>query len=183
MNNFKLIFLIEFCNMALVALIVSFFIQINEIPVSNDVDPDWYYKYGNYICKSLYMSALISNVIDLAVYLFYAIKRLVNRRFKSGLKKDPDDEDCDKVNTSYKYHEQVQYLYTGVTFQGERAYSRMMSSLFVILMYSSGMPILYVIGAFFFVSTYILNNYLLVSFYKKSKTLTRTIPNFSMTVI
>ena len=52
----------------------------------------------------------------------------------------------------------------------------MMSTLFVILMYCSGMPILYFIGAVFYIVTYLVNKYLLINFYKKSTTLTRTIP-------
>ena len=65
-------------------------------------------------------------------------------------------------------------------FEGEKTYSRMMSTLFVILLYCSGMPILYLIGAVFYTFTYLVNKHLLISFYKKSTTLTRTIPQIAM---
>ena len=74
----------------------------------------------------------------------------------------------------------MEALYTGKEFKGEKAYSRMMSTLFVILMYSSGMPILYFIGCMFYFVTYWVNKFLLINYYKKSTTLTRTIPLFAM---
>jgi len=59
-------------------------------------------------------------------------------------------------NTTQKIQEDLEDLYTGRGFQGEKTYSRMMSTLFVILMYSSGIPILYLIGAVFYVVNYLM---------------------------
>ena len=47
-------------------------------------------------------------------------------------------------------------------------------------MYSSGMPIFYVIGAIFYTVTYLVNKYMLIYYFKKSLTLTRTIPLFGI---
>ena len=74
-------------------------------------------------------------------------------------------------------------LYIGKEFEGERAYSRLMSTLFVLLLYSSGMPVLYLIGAFFYIFCFLVTKVLILKFYKKSKTLTRTIPLTSMKII
>ena len=74
----------------------------------------------------------------------------------------------------------MEALYTGKEFSGEKAYSRMMSTMFVILMYSSGMPILYFAGAVFYIVTFMVNKFLLINFYQKSRTLTRTIPLFAI---
>jgi hypothetical protein len=68
----------------------------------------------------------------------------------------------------------------GKIFKGEKAYSRMMSTMFVIQMYSSGMPILYLNGFVFYTVTYWANKVLLIYYYQKSRTLTRTIPLFTM---
>ena len=59
----------------------------------------------------------------------------------------------------------------------------MMSTLFVILMYSSGIPVLYFTGFVFFFVTYWINKFLLINYYKKSTTLTRTIPIYALTFI
>lgn len=56
----------------------------------------------------------------------------------------------------------------------------MMSTMFVILMYSSGMPIMYFAGAVFYIVTFLVNKFLIINFYQKSRTLTRTIPLFAM---
>lgn len=55
----------------------------------------------------------------------------------------------------------------------------MMSTMFVIQMYSSGMPILYLIGLIFYLVTFCVNKFLLIYYYQKSRTLTRTIPIFT----
>lgn len=47
-------------------------------------------------------------------------------------------------------------------------------------MYSSGIPILYLNGFVFYVVTYWANKFLLIYYYQKSRTLTRTIPLFTM---
>jgi hypothetical protein len=47
-------------------------------------------------------------------------------------------------------------------------------------MYSSGMPILYLNGFVFYFVTYWVNKFLLIHYYQKSRTLTRTIPLFTM---
>ena len=49
----------------------------------------------------------------------------------------------------------------------------MMSTMFVIQMYSSGMPILYFNGLIFYLVTYCVNKFLLIYYYQKSRTLTR----------
>ena len=56
----------------------------------------------------------------------------------------------------------------------------MMSTLFVILLYSSGMPIIYLAGLVFYTVTYYANKLFIFKFYQKSMTLTRTIPLFSL---
>jgi hypothetical protein len=47
-------------------------------------------------------------------------------------------------------------------------------------MYSSGMPIMYLIGFVFYTITYFVNKFMIIKFYKQSRTLTRTIPMASM---
>jgi hypothetical protein len=71
----------------------------------------------------------------------------------------------------------------GNVFKGEKAFSRMMSTLFVVIMYSSGMPIMYLNGFIFYLVTYLINKYLLINFYQKSRTLTRSIPIFTVSFL
>ena len=59
----------------------------------------------------------------------------------------------------------------------------MMSTLFVILLYSSGMPVFYIIAAFFYALTYFTNKMLIIKFYRTSQTLTRTIPKTAINIL
>ena len=47
-------------------------------------------------------------------------------------------------------------------------------------MYTGGMPILYLIGLIFYTVTYMVNKFLLINYYQKSRTLTMHIPNFTV---
>lgn len=71
----------------------------------------------------------------------------------------------------------------GDEFSGEKQFSRMMSILLVCMSYSSGMPILYVGAFFYFAATYIVNKVMLFQYYKKTTTLDRTLPLYTMTFL
>ena len=63
---------------------------------------------------------------------------------------------------------------------GEKTFSRMMSTLLVIVCYSSGLPVLYIVGVIFFTATYLVNKLMIIKFYQKTLTLNRVVPLFSM---
>jgi hypothetical protein len=181
----------EFSNMGLIALISSMqaFIGINNLLLGftgltkstyPGFTPDWYMDTGTGICFFIFMSSFLSNSADLQGFSIAVIRRFVDRGYKMHLKQDPEDEDDDVPNTKKKIQGDLEQLYMGKEFQGEKAYSRMMSTLFVILLYSSGMPILYVTGLVFYTATYLINKMLIMNYYQKSRTLTRTIPLFSV---
>jgi hypothetical protein len=136
--------------------------------------------YGNKICVMIFMSSFIVNSKDVFLFSAAAALRCRDRKYKLNMKLDPDDEGCDLPNSKKRIQSDLENLYTGNMFKGEKAYSRMMSTMFVILMYSSGMPILYLIGFVFYLVTFCVNKFLLIYYYQKSRTLTRTIPVFTM---
>jgi len=145
----------------------------------SDFTSDWYSSSGNKICLFLVISSFISNFIDLSQFVIILYKRWRDRRYKFQLKYDLDDEDDDQPNSRIKIQGDLEELYTGPDFRGEKAYSRMMSTLFVIQLFCSGMPVMYMIGAVFYTVTFIINKVLILKFYNKSRTFTRTIPLFS----
>jgi hypothetical protein len=61
-------------------------------------------------------------------------------------------------------------LYEGEMFDSEKTLARMMSTIFVAIPYSSGMPIMYSIGLLFFYITYKTNKTLLMQYYKRTDT-------------
>jgi hypothetical protein len=148
--------------------------------VYSDFDPNWYMDFGNKICIFIFMSSFLINSKDIVRFMVTVFVRLIDRRGKLNLKLDPEDEDDDTPNTRIRVQSDLEKLYKGKIFKGEKAYSRMMSTMFVIQMYSSGMPILYLNGFVFYIVTYWVNKFLLIYYYQKSRTLTRTIPLFTM---
>ena len=148
--------------------------------VYTSFDPNWYMEYGNKICVFIFMSSFVVNSKDVIKYIQTELKRFRDRSFKMNLKLDPEDAGCDQPNTKLRIQSDLEALYTGKGFGGEKAYSRMMSTMFVILMYSSGMPIMYFTGAVFYIVTFVVNKFLLINYYQKSRTLTRTIPLFAI---
>ena len=116
------------------------------------------------------------NLKEFSIFSIRAFQRFRDRGYKFSIKKNPDDEDDDTPNTKLKLQHELVQLYTGKEFEGEKAFSRMSSTLFVILMYSSGMPAMYMIGAFFFTLTFFISKLLIIKFYRTQTTLANIIP-------
>lgn len=146
----------------------------------DDFDPDWYSERGNDICIFLFTSIFITNSEELVGYLNVLLKRCWDRSFKLSLKKDPEDPEDDEPNTKKKIQSELEELYIGDEFKGDEAFSRMMSTLFVMIMYSSGMPLLYPMAMLFFAITYLVNKMLIFKYFQTLANLTRTIPLFSI---
>lgn len=91
-----------------------------------------------------------------------------------------EDEDDDEPNSKMLEQDDLEGMYTGLVFKGEKAYSRMMSIVMVCLSYSSGMPIIYFVGFMYFLLTFLVNKVMLFKFYQKTNTLSRVIPNYSV---
>ena len=73
--------------------------------------------------------------------------------------------------------EDLQNLYTGQDFQCETTLSRMMSITITVLVFSSGMPILYFIGFVFYILTFMVNKLLIMQYYRRTDSiLSREIP-------
>ena len=96
------------------------------------------------------------------------------------MKKDIEDEYDDEVNTKKKAQEDLEALYTGGQFMGGKNFSRMMSTLLVIVCYSSGLPVLYIMGFIFFTTTYNVSKFMIIKFFQKSLTLNRVVPLYSI---
>ena len=78
------------------------------------------------------MSSFLVNSKDIVRFMVTVFVRLIDRRGKLNLKLDPEDEDDDTPNTRIRVQSDLEKLYKGKIFKGEKAYSRMMSTMFVI---------------------------------------------------
>jgi hypothetical protein len=65
-----------------------------------------------------------------------------------------------------KTRKDILETYLGPEFQMDTRYSQMLTTIFVVLLYSSGMPLLYLLCFIFFITTYYLDRILLVKLYR-----------------
>jgi hypothetical protein len=155
----------EFFNMGCIMLFSSFDPTGMSQTLSGDKNAtvydgfnhSWYTVFGYKLCSTLFMSTFATNVGEIRNIEGALLKRLKDRGFLPNIKKDMEDEDDDEANTKLIVQKEVEELYNGGKFLGEKTFSRMMSTLLVIVTYSSGMPVLYIVGALFFCVTYSVN--------------------------
>lgn len=184
LSGFYQIVFMEFFNMAFIVLITSFDPSntVNilrgtpQAKVYQGFEPKWYTDVGDGICQTIFLSAVFTNIPEIQEYVKAEATRLMDRGFKPNLKKDLEDEIDDEPNSKLKLQDHLDELYLGPEWDGPGAISRMISTLLVICSYSSGMPILYVIGFVFFYLTYLVNKLVLFKFYQKTLTLDRLLP-------
>ena len=156
----------EFLILSGIVLIVSFDAdrvqeRLNGVDVGSaprhlpdGFDFQWYYYYARRIPLFLLIGVAIYNLFDLVKFLWVLCQRWRDRKYKMNLAKDPDDPQNDEPNSRMRMQSELEKLYSGSQFNLERAYTRMMSPLFLIISYSSGVPILYMFGAIYFGITY-----------------------------
>lgn len=164
-TGFSQIFFMEFFNMGCIMLFSSFDPTGISQRIAGDDNPTvytgfsntWYQVFGKKLCSTLFMSTFATNVPEIKNFVTILVKRFKDRGLKPNLKKDVEDLDDDETNTKLIVQKEVEDLYTGGKFAGEKTFSRMMSTLMVIITYSSGMPVLYLVGAIFFCGTFIVN--------------------------
>ena len=109
--SFNMIMVIEFVNMGLVILILSFepSIQNSISGLSsedqgasqkfNGFEPDWYTQNADKIGFFIFLSFIFSTSVDVLYAIYISLFRLYDRQWKLNIKRDPEDPESDKVNT------------------------------------------------------------------------------------
>ena len=144
-------------------------------------DRDWYFDVGRVITVTVFLSCFWANFIDCRVFFQQFMLQFKDRRRTHNLKKFPSDEDDDQPNTKLHIQEDLERLYEGQNFDCEATLSRMMSIMYTLIIFSSGMPVLYALGCLFFTVTYLVNKLLFFKFYKRTDSiLSREIPTTSV---
>ena len=111
-TSFRQIFLMEFTNMSLIYLFLSFDStdataklmggSIASPKTEDDYTSKWYMNFGNKICIFLFTSAFISSASPVGIYSIFAFWRFKDRGFKKQMKLDPEDIDDDQPNSKIK---------------------------------------------------------------------------------
>ena len=122
----------------------------------SDLHPFWYYNVGVTIIFCMILNIFTPHLAPILTFTIAKCKRHCDKNCgKKGNRKT-------KLNTRQEYHA----LYLGPVFDIGSRYSQILTTIFVTLVYSSGMPILYVCCFLFFIITYWIDKWMLLRFYK-----------------
>ena len=150
-------FLLQFINTAIVIVLVNIKIEAIQLwwkdsPIFtgdfSDLDPGWYSVVGVTILFTMIINTILPHfTIILGLMITYLL-----RCFDSGCS-------CGR-RTSKKYKKDYFDLYMGPDFPIDVRYAGMLTTIFVSLVYSSGIPILYVCVLCYLIFTYIVDKIL-----------------------
>jgi hypothetical protein len=156
------IFYAQFLNTAAIALIINmdvvYFVSQLEFLGKNgyelltgefrDMDSRWYMTVGYGIIPTVFAASISPNVAHFAKWPTVIVQMIV-------------------AKTSSLTQRQLNKAYEGLDVELSERYAAMLNSVFVILMYSPGMPIIYCFGVVFFASAYWADKITMLEVYKR----------------
>lgn len=133
----------------------------------DDFDIWWYYNVGATLCTVLAMNVFVDHTEDIIVVFKTMVFRLWDRSFGWRISKKENDEDI-KVKTKKKTQSELNDLYTGPQMESFIVYANIFSNLWSCLMFSSGLPVLYIVATIFFMSLYWVQKIMLLKVYQRT---------------
>mmetsp|Transcript_26165 Transcript_26165/g.29977 ORF Transcript_26165/g.29977 Transcript_26165/m.29977 type:complete len:1296 (-) Transcript_26165:170-4057(-) len=160
---FYKIFWSQFINTALMILIINADLTEESLAVGNllfageydDFTVEWYKTVGVTIILTVYLNVFTPHMAAIAIYAYRAVGRCLDR----GCTRDPS-------RTKKMMQEEYEQLYTGPEFLIEYRYAQILTAVYVCMMYSSGIPFLYVAAFLTFILTYWIDKLLILRMYK-----------------
>ncbi len=156
-------YILQLINTAIVIILVNSHVKsiresIPDFPFFtgqySDFDPGWYGDVGSTIFFYMILNIVTPHIAPLIGYLMTSIKRCFDRCCSSNK--------ISSLLTKNEYFE----LYVGPEFSMGSRYAQILSTMFVVIIFSSGIPFLYVCCFLFFVFTYWTDKFLLLRFYR-----------------
>ncbi len=120
----------------------------------DDLDPGWYYQVGATFLFYMILNIFTPHANALISYFIALVKRCLDSKF------------CVKKFTKKKSRKEFIDLYTGPQFNIGMRYSQILTTIFASLIYSSGIPLLYICCFFFFLITYWIDKFLVLRLYR-----------------
>lgn len=175
LGQFKKITIMQFINIAVVVLVVNFdFLAgpfLGFIPIFNgdyqDFSIHWYGQVGKTLCLTLMINIFTPHGSKLAKPLLKIGMRFYDRDFSNELSKE-DARGHKVANTKKLLQEELDDLYTGEQISSHFVYAQNYTYLWCVLMFSTGMPILYPFGFLFYGVLYWVYKFLLLKYYSRT---------------
>lgn len=119
-----------------------------------DFDPGWYSDVGSTIFFYMILNIITPHIAPIISYLLTSIKRCFDRCCAAN-----------KISSKLTKNEFFA-LYVGPDFSMGSRYAQILSTIFVVIIFSSGIPFLYVCCFLFFVITYWVDKFMVLRFYR-----------------
>lgn len=173
--------LIQYINIALIVLAVNFdFLEGNFlgfIPIFNgkyhDFTAGWYKNVGKTLTLTLFINIFSPHVSYLFMPLIKIFMRYYDRSFQSS---DTLKQGDDGVNTKQCFQDELEELYTGDQIAGHNVYALNYTYLWCVLMFSTGMPLLYPFAFTFYIILFLVYKFLLIHYYQKTTQFNHELP-------
>eukprot|EP00347_Sterkiella_histriomuscorum_P019608 403340984 len=156
-------FLIQFINTGLVILLVN--AKVTEVTLPDffpllggefqDFTVEWYRVVGTTICLTMMINVIAPHIGAFIKIFIKSFKRCVDRGCT-----------CNKRKTKKLLQDEYNEVYSGPEFLIEVRYAQVMTSIFITMIYSSGMPILYLVAMTQFFMMYWVDKFLFIKVYK-----------------
>lgn len=137
------------------------------IPIFNgeydDFSVEWYSNVGKTLCMTLMINIVSPHASKLSLPFLKFFFRWADRGYSSVFNLGDN-----KVNTKKYLQDELNTLYTGDQISGHYVYAQNYTYLWCVLMFSTGMPILYPFAVIFYFGLYWVYKLLLIKFYQKT---------------
>ena len=197
-GQFQKITILQFINIAIVVLLVNINLLdgpfLGFLPILNGeydgFTAYWYAQVGKTLTLTLLINIFSPHVSKIAFPLLKLLKRLMDRgcrmnmfRYKEGTKTccggEQNSQDDQAVNTKKLLQTDLHILYTGDQISSHYVYAQNYSYLFCVMMYSTGLPILYPFACVFYFVLYWVYKTLLLRYYEKTTKFNEQLPLFT----
>lgn len=161
------------------SLLINFALDIkllNKLKVLDgeydDFTVEWYRQIG----ATLGMTLLINTVSPHAPKIGTALKVLTCRCYDRGCRFRRLDPETGNLRTSKIIQQDIENLYTGEEINASYVYAQFFTTIWCVLAYSSGMPILYPVACINFFIIYWVYKLLLIKYYRKTVSFNQDLP-------
>eukprot|EP00347_Sterkiella_histriomuscorum_P015842 403355479 len=150
-------------NTGIVILIVNARIPNNGLPELApvfsgqflDFSVEWYRVVGSTIMLAMIINIISPHFSAIFKKLFFWALTWYDRKFTLDIRR-----------TRKIHQEDYEFQYLGIEFFIECRYAQIISTIYILMMYSSGMPLFYIVGLFFFLAMYHVDKFLFVRWYR-----------------
>lgn len=151
-------FIVQFLNTAILLLVINggiAWITYSDSDVHEDFSVEWYRDVGATLIMTMLMNVFTPHVANAMWQFIYGVQRCCDRRCT-----------CNKKRTKQLLQEDYENINTGNIFMFEFRYSQVLTQVYVTMMYSAGIPLLYPVSMVSFLMTYWVDKYLFIRHYK-----------------